>query len=95
MEFFFLITGGIFGIIFMIVLIVNMTIYFNNQSLIKAIDKNLVLCYNEKQFNQLRNGQLLYYTGAYYGDKAFDEYFNMKFNETIRIRQVEDEGRRS
>jgi hypothetical protein len=85
-----LLMGGLIGIIFIICFFVNNTIYSNNQNLINHIDKNIVDCSENKKCSHLKSDQLIYYTGIYYGDNAFDENFNMEFKEPIRIRSVDE-----
>jgi hypothetical protein len=86
-----LVCGGLVGITFIIIFFINNSIYNDKQNLINVIDKNLVDCSSNRKCDNLRNDQLIFYSGTYFGDSnAIDTYFKIEFKDLIVKRSVEE-----
>ena len=86
----FIISGGIAGFIAIIVYIINSVVYSNNQALVNIIDKNVADCYNKESFDKKRDGDLVFYSDFYNGEKAIDKDFGTEFKGSIIYSFVEE-----
>lgn len=83
-----LIIGGIIGVISFILLMINLSVYSSNQSMINKIDQKLDFVFDRKKFDNLRDGDLVYISGEYQHEQgSFDHEFRVKFPETSIIKR--------
>lgn len=85
------IIGGIFAIVGIILLITMTLMNSSIQGMIKEIDQTVKICSSQKQYDQLKDGELVFISGEYENKEyAFDEDFIMRFkDDTIIKRTVE------
>ena len=87
------IIGGIFAIVGIILLITMTSMNSSIQGMIKEIDQTVKICSSQKQYDQLKEGELVFISGEYENENkeyAFDEDFIMRFkDDTIIKRTVE------
>ena len=87
-----LIVGGITSFVGIIIILISSSIHSQNQNIISELEKELGsrIITDKNQFDKLMDGDVVYITGEYEQENAFDKDFRVTINgQTIIKRQVE------